>query len=222
MKINKIYFKNNFIDNYKKYNMIQNNSLYKSSEDALYLTEFIKIFISKHKLLTNYKLLDIGSGNGVIDVLLWDSFLKYYYKTFKMTCVEIQNELFKLSLQNFKKYNMQNIITAYNTDIKLFQINNTKYDIIFSNPPYYPIENTLISPNQSIALAKFEKALNLFDFLKISKVLIKKNGHLIFINIENNYNRIKYYAEKLNITKINFYKIISNKKNNFLICIVSN
>jgi tRNA1Val (adenine37-N6)-methyltransferase len=206
------------ISKYLNYNLFQKDNLYKSSEDALYLTEYLVTYLKNIKKADNYYFLDIGSGNGVIDVLLYDSYLKNNCKNIKLYSVELQKKLYALSLKNYAKFNMQHIIKVINSDIIDFEKNNhLKFDLIFSNPPYFELCKNLVSPNESIAKAKFEITLTLFDLLNVAKKLLKDNGIFIFINREENSTRIINTANELKIPFTAIKKIHVKSKIKYII-----
>jgi len=54
-------------------------------------------------------------------------------------------------------------------------------DLIFSNPPFFPKSSGRISPNQEVALAKWEISLDVGSLLRSAKKWLAKQGRLVMI-----------------------------------------
>jgi tRNA1Val (adenine37-N6)-methyltransferase len=95
------------------------------------------------------RILDIGTGTGVIALMLAQKFTKA-----QIDAVEIDTSAAKTAMGNFKN-------SVFNEQLNIFPISvetffnehpDKKYDLIISNPPFYL--NSLASPKEKKTLAK--------------------------------------------------------------------
>lgn len=94
-------------------------------------------------------ILDIGTGTGVIALMLAQRFLNA-----KIDAVEIDPISAETAQQNFNNSPFANRLNLYPTSIQDFwlQKQHQPYDLIVSNPPFYL--DTLTSPKENKTLAK--------------------------------------------------------------------
>lgn len=76
------------------------------------------------------KILDLCTGSGAIAV----SLAKYLPDT-KITAIDISNDALKIAKKNARSNNVEDQITFISSDM-FTNLNNEKFDIIVSNPPY--------------------------------------------------------------------------------------
>ena len=116
-------------------------------------------------------MLDIGSGSGILGLLLAKEF-----KKINLFQCEIQKEMVFFSNHNSKINNISN--TMFEGDFLKMDFNQ-EFDIIVSNPPFYH-KDVNKSTNENINFARYNNHLPLEDFiLKISKIIAQK-GKLFF------------------------------------------
>ena len=135
------------------------------NSDTIFLYSFIKtkgVF---------GKLLDVGSGSGVLGILLKRDFPKI-----ELVSVEIQKEFHNLTLKNSEINNIQN--QNYNIDFLKTNFIN-EFDFIVSNPPFYR-SSVIQTENLNINIARYNHHLPLEPFFqKVAKAL-KPRGYFIF------------------------------------------
>lgn len=110
---------------------------------------------------TPSNILDIGTGTGVIAMMLAQRFTNAI-----IDAVEIDEQAAATAEANFKNSPFENRLTLYANGFEQFFDEHTekKYDLIVSNPPFYI--NSLQSPGAKINLAKhaadgfFEKLIS--------------------------------------------------------------
>ena len=153
---------------YKMRKIYQDDRFFKFSLDGVLLANFVNI------KLTTKKIIDIGSGTGIIPLLL-------SLKTKnKIDAVEIQKELCDLLSKSINYNGLEDQIDIINKDIievASNQNNLNKYDIVVSNPPYFETNTTKTIKNN----AKHENLLSLEDLVLCSKRLLKNNGSLYLV-----------------------------------------
>ncbi len=144
---------------------------YRFSIDPLLLASFAKPFANDH-------ILDLGSGCGILSILL-----AYRNPEIKITGVEIQSQLYDLSKKNIIKNNMDSRIFIMKKNIRILKKNHFNYPInmIISNPPYIKVGSGRINPNDEQAIAKHEIKIKLSDLVKVSSSLLEKSGCFVLI-----------------------------------------
>jgi len=128
------------------------------SEDAYYLylraTKYIK---GRSEIATTGKVLDLGTGNGILLLMLAKDFEDMYF-----TGIEVVKDLCEIALDNLETINkyFSRII-----NYKIMQANysnleeilfDEKYEIIISNPPYFPDKTGRMCTDLIKSTSKFE------------------------------------------------------------------
>ncbi len=141
--------------------------------DSIVLADHICIGTEKEK-----KLLDIGTGTGIIPILL-----ACKYPEISITGVEIQKELSYIAQKNVTVNHMENNIRILKKDIRKTDLTNVNgsQDIIVSNPPYKKKGSGRINTNIQKAVAKHEIKLSLEELIKSVKRLLMPNGKFYMI-----------------------------------------
>ncbi len=152
----------------------QHKNGYRFNSDSMILSWFIYKILKNKKIMTA---IEVGSGSGVIPIVLSRRGLSV--KTF---CVEKQNSLFALLekniLNNGLKEHLEPVEGSF-TELSLPL--KSKYDLIYTNPPYFPLNTGRPSPSNEKANAKHEFSGSLNDFLLKSVKYLRKQGHFIFV-----------------------------------------
>ncbi|MCK9161436.1 MAG: methyltransferase [Arcobacteraceae bacterium] len=179
----------------------QNGYCYNS--DTLFLYDFILQNLQKYKN-PNGDLLDIGSGSGILGLLIAKSI-----SDFKLHQVEIQDDFCFLSSKNA----YTNKIDAILFEGDFLELDfDKKFDYIVSNPPFYH-HASIKSENNSLKIARYNTNFSLDNFIqKVSKTL-KPKGSLFFCYDVKQINDIittlsKY---KFNLEAIRFVHPNKNK-----------
>ena len=195
-----------YIESVDKYIKHGNNAL-NITDDAINLVDFIKNKIKCED--STGELLDIGSGIGTLTIMLSD-----IKKFNKFTCVEIQEEVFKLLEENIL-INKMSDVDIFNKDIKdmIKEEFRYKFRYIVSNPPYLKINSGKLPENEILKKSKFELCLNLNELLEVVDYMLMKDG--IFFLILPIY-RLKE-IEKNKKFKIRNKKEILNSKKSFVL-----
>lgn len=195
-----------YIESVDKYIKHGNNAL-NITDDAINLVDFIKNEIKCED--STGELLDIGSGIGTLTIMLSD--IKQFNK---FTCVEIQEEVFKLLEENIL-INKMSGVDIFNKDIKdmIKEEFRYKFRYIVSNPPYLKVDSGKLPENEILKKSKFEVCLNLSELLEVVDYMLMKDG--IFFLILPIY-RLKE-IEKNKKFKIKSMKNILNSKKSFVL-----
>lgn len=149
--------------------------------------------IDKHFKDKNLKVLDIGTGSGIIAIIL-----NKENKNLKITATDISKKALKVSKKNQKIH--QTDIKFINTD--LYKNIKDEFDIIISNPPYInenskQVQKQVIKNEPHLALFGGKDGLDFYrNILKDIKT-ITKNKHIIAFEIgENQGEKIEKLIKK--------------------------
>lgn len=147
--------------------VLQKKNGYRFAIDAPLLADFIRTRPSD-------EILDLGAGNGIVALLL-------SIKPFgHITAVEIQGTLADLALRNVRLNRLGNKIAVIKEDLRKFRPTK-KYDVIFSNPPYIRKTSGFLSVSVEKAVAKHELKCDIYDVMRTTGDLLKKDGRAYFI-----------------------------------------
>ena len=142
----------------------QPNSGYIYNSDTIFLYDFISSFNPRGKLL------DIGSGSGVLGLLLARD------HNITLTQCEIQERYVFLSAHNAKINKIDSFMKDGNFLDLIFE---EKYDYIVSNPPFYH-DNVIKSIDESLRISRYADNLPIEDFFKKVNSLLNPKGVFAF------------------------------------------
>lgn len=172
----------------------------KITEDPLILVEVIKKYMFENVGEKELKSLEIGAGQGIISILLSnvENFSEIH-------CVEIQEKVYNILLENIVGNRLENKLKGMNVDINF---HDDEYDIIFSNPPYMKLNSGKLPKDEILLNSKYEKNLTLDKLVENIKRLLKNYGTFFIIIPDNRLNDVlKYIYEKgLNVLSLNIKK----------------
>ena len=173
----------NLGDNLK---IIQNKALYTFTSDSVVLANFLKIKPKENAV-------EIGGGSGVISIL---ATAKNKFKKIKI--FEIQEKLQKNCEKNIKINYLSEKLELICDDIKNYRkyLEVGSQDVVFSNPPYFPVDDSLESVRKN---ARQEVFLNLKDLIKISSEMLKFGGRFYLIYPASRLCELVYECEKNDI-----------------------
>ena len=201
----------------KRLQIIQKNDGYKYGEDTILLFKLFQESLNKK----NIKLLDIGTGNGILPILLSDNeFLS------ELIGIDIQEENIERAIKALELNKIRKNIIFECMDIKEYK-NSNYFDVIISNPPYMEENGKKINENEHKAISRHEIKLTLSEFISNAKRLLKPIGSLYFIHrthilveiikaLDKNDFSIKkiifIYSTKNNKSSMVFIEAIKGKK----------
>jgi len=146
--------------------IIQNDFGYRYSIEPFLLADFAQ-------LLPGQKVLDIGTGCGIIPLLM-----VFRQPTLKVTGIEIQDAAAENAEKNISKNQME-IKIVHDDFLEWAQQEEIEsFDLIVSNPPYRKINSGRTNPDPEKAVARHELKLNLPSMLNKAQPLLKKGGHI--------------------------------------------
>ena len=158
---------------FKNLKIIQNKDGFCFGIDSVLLSDFAKN-IKKDSMV-----LDLGTGTGIIPILLCGK-----TKLKKVTGIELQEEVAKMTKKSIKLNNLEDKFNVINENIlnlnKIYE--NQTFDVIVSNPPYKKKDTGITNENEKKIISRHEISANLEDFIKISKDLLKDKGEFYMVH----------------------------------------
>lgn len=169
--------------------LIQNPNGFCFGVDAVFLSDFVKVKPGE-------TVLDLGTGNGIIPVLLS---AKTQGKHF--TGLEIQQDTADMARRSVLYNHLEERIEIVTGDIKeaanIFK--PAFFDVITSNPPYMLAEHGLRNADDAKAVARHEILCTLDDILRESMKLLQDKGRFYMVHRPFRLTEI--------LIKMNYYKI---------------
>jgi len=172
----------------------QNGYCYNSDTHILF--QFICESLKKFKNI-NGQLLDIGSGSGILGLLV----AREYGKLSLNQC-EIQEQFQFLSCKNAATNDL--LANLYKGN--LFEIEFDKqFDIVVSNPPFYH-SSVVKSENENIKIARYNDSMPLEEFISKTSMILRDSGKFIFCYDVKQIDKIMIFLKKykLNIETMKF------------------
>ena len=144
--------------------LYQSPNGYCYNSDSIFLYDFARCY------KINGSVLDIGTGVGVLALLLAKDFKADFW------AIEKQEQMYFYAKKNFEINKKKiNLILG---DFKEYKF-NMQFDFIISNPPFYKVDKNQ-SPNISKNIARYEHHLPLNILIAKSAKLLKPRGYFIF------------------------------------------
>ena len=141
-----------------------------------------------------FKALDIGSGTGIISLMLCQRNLNL-----ELDSVELSPSAIMDAKINIENCNWSNRIKLFHQDLKDFHP-DSNYDLIVSNPPYF--KKSLKPSNSERSKARHQNDLKLEDILKFSNQNLTKDGTLNIILPFEQKKEAKEFAKKYELKSI--------------------
>lgn len=201
----------NYLLNYDNMYIIQDTDMFNFSLDSVLLPNFVTINKKTKKIL------DIGSGNAPIPLILST------LTDAQIMAVEIQKDVYKLGKESIKINKLENRIDFINADInELYkEIDTETFDVITCNPPYFKVnESSNLNDSEYKTIARHEIKLDLEKLFKIAKKLLKNKGNIAIVHRPERLSDIVSEMKKNNIEpkRIQFvYPSINSEANILLI-----
>ncbi|MCF7857912.1 MAG: methyltransferase [Candidatus Cloacimonetes bacterium] len=169
--------------------------------DTAFIVKTIRDQVIKEELT----MLELGSGNGIISIML-----AHYNPKWEIEGIEIQKHLVELSRDNAKLTDTMPVFME--ADLREYRPPE-KYDLIVSNPPYFPSRKGRSSPNKERAISRHEITCKMPDVLENIKYNLKKTGSAFILYPSVRWKDIKIYAKKVDLKpKKKFFLKRENKE----------
>lgn len=156
----------------KGYQIIQNPSKFCFGMDAVLLSNFAKVKKGE-------KVLDIGTGTGIIPILLEAKTEGEHF-----TGLEIQEESADMARRSVAYNHLEDKINIVTGDVKeaVNQFGSVFFDVITTNPPYMIGAHGLQNKDSAKAIARHEVLCDLDDILRASAKLLRPGGRFYMVH----------------------------------------
>ena len=151
---------------FKQFEIFQDKTAMKIGTDGVLLGAWAKVNNTRH-------ILDIGTGTGVVALMLAQRFPKS-----KIDAVEIEEEAFNQAKFNFNSSKWKGNFNVFHCALQSFNPDK-KYDLIVSNPPFF--EEKVLPKTHSRQLARYEAHLKPEGIFLFSSKYLIINGLLNLI-----------------------------------------
>ena len=147
----------------------QGENGYRYSTEPFLLSAFVR-------LENAFRVLDIGTGCGVIPLLL----LKRQ-PAMNILAIEIQYSLYETAIKNVAFNGLCDKIDVHCGDFVGLAsgLDKETFDLIVSNPPYRKINTGRLNPDSAKAIARHELTLNLSALIENGFPLLKAGGNMV-------------------------------------------
>jgi tRNA1Val (adenine37-N6)-methyltransferase len=151
--------------------IIQKKEGYRFSIDAILLAHFAS-YISADSII------DLGTGSGIIPLILAK-------RTSAPTIVgvEVQEAMADMAERTIKLNGFADRVSILHEDLRSLRsrFDASSFDMVVSNPPYYPIDEGRINPDEEKAIARHEIMAKAEDVTGISHHLVRPSGLVVII-----------------------------------------
>lgn len=146
---------------------------YRYGEESLALADFCRVEKGQ-------RVAELGSGVGVISLII-----AVRDAPAQVVAVEIQDSLHRIALLNVDKNNLGGVVCCVNDDYRRFACaNRAAFDVVLSNPPFYPAGSGRLSAHSQRAAARHELHGSLGDLISSAHLMLKPKGRLVLICLQ--------------------------------------
>ena len=157
---------------FKQFTVHQDRCAMKVTTDACLFGAWVAHFLENGSLTASQKLLDIGTGSGLLSLMIAQK------TTINIDAVEIDEGAFQQAIENTGHSTWASRIKLIHGDARTFPFPG-EYDIIVSNPPFY--EKELKSGDDSRNLAHHGDMLTMEDLISIIVERLHANGRYFLL-----------------------------------------
>ena len=170
--------------------IIQDDQYFCMALDAVLLADFVKV-------RARDKVVDLGTGNGAIPLLLWAKEQRAEY-----TGLEIMPNVLKLALQNAELNGLADKIKYIEGDIKNSSefLGRGQYSLVVTNPPYAELGRGRVCESAEKAAARTEIYCDLEDVVREGAALLNSGGRFCIVHRPARLGDLMYLMGKYEIT----------------------
>lgn len=187
---------------FKQFYLAQNNCAMKVGTDGVLLGSWADINQCKN-------ILDVGTGTGLIALMLKQRSQKLNITDVNISALEIDDAAFLQATENFNNSPWKNI-DIYHADFNGFKL-DSKFDLVVSNPPYFV--NSLKGPDESRNTARHTCSLSFKTLIQQFCHLTHEHGRLALVLPSDALDEIKLLVKEFNLymSKLVFVYTKKNK-----------
>ena len=156
---------------FKGLKLIQNPKMFCFGTDSVLLADFVQ-------LRNGDSVVDLGTGNGIIPVLLAGR-----GKKVRITGIEIQPEVAELARRNMRLNGLEQTTEILTGDVREVRTVFSGYaTVAVCNPPYEKLGSGRISGSEAHRIARHEVMCTLKDIVKSAAELLQTGGRFFLIH----------------------------------------
>ena len=196
----------------KDLKIIQRNDFQNFTLDSVLISDFVKINRKTKKIL------DIGTGCGIISILLAKR------SKAKITGIELLETMAEIAKENVKNNGFYEQISIVNEDIKNYKkiFSQAQFDAIVTNPPYFEFKGDFSQINdlEQLACARHNVNLTVEEIIKISAYLLKNMGSFSMVFRSERLIEILELLKKYNLEPKRIKNCYTKWNENSKICMI--
>jgi len=208
---------------FKKFDVAQDRCAMKIGTDGVLLGALAigKCQMSKDKgqrskdkgQLSTFNCLDIGTGTGLVALMIAQQLSEAGVKDFHIDAVEIDPEAAQQAKENVAASPWSEQITVHAMALDVFvdtvkgQMAKDKYQLIVSNPPFY--NATLKPEDEARAVARHKDSLPVKQIMTCAKEMLSDQGRLVLIHPMNYDQEVMTEAVLTGLTPIRIVNILT-------------
>ncbi len=177
---------------FKQFTINQDKAAFKVGTDGVLLGAYAKVSDAK-------SILDIGTGTGLIAIM------SAQRSDARITAIEPDQDSCFQASENVSQCRWSDRIEVLNTSLQEYNVGNTKFDLIVSNPPYFA--DSLKNPDPRKSSVRHNDTLSFDDLLKGVSDMIADNGLFQVILPYAEGNVLIAYAQASGLYCVNILKI---------------
>ena len=158
---------------YKGLKIIQNKDGFCFGVDSVLLSDYAK------KIKKNATVLDIGTGTGIISILLCKK-----TNLSKIYGIEIQEDVADMAKRSSELNGLENKFEVININIKdvFTKIEPHSCDVVVTNPPYKKVDTGVKSTDKKQLISRHEVECTLEDIISASSKLLNDLGEFYMVH----------------------------------------
>lgn len=150
----------------------------KVGTDGVLLGAWCPLGVDEATRQGEYKILDIGTGSGLIALMLAQRATSIDDTPIVIDTIDIDAGAAEQAKFNFEQSPWSKLLRIYQSSLQEWQ-SEKEYDLIVSNPPYF--QSSLKNPDAQRATARHTDSLSYSELIKHAGRLLKNNGMLALV-----------------------------------------
>lgn len=163
---------------FKQFTVWHDRCAMKVGTDGVLLGAWCPLGVDEATRQGEYKILDIGTGSGLIALMLAQRATSIDDTPIVIDTIDIDAGAAEQAKFNFEQSPWSKLLRIYQSSLQEWQ-SEKEYDLIVSNPPYF--QSSLKNPDAQRATARHTDSLSYSELIKHSGRLLKDNGMLALV-----------------------------------------
>lgn len=157
------------------YQLIQDEKRFCFGIDAVLLASFAK-------MKKGEKALDLGTGTGVIPLLMHAR-----HRDCRFTGLEIQRDSADMAARSVQYNHLEDQVKIVEGDIRKITeyFPRSSFDVVTGNPPYMAGTHGLKNPSEALAIARHEVCVTLEEFTAAAAMMLGDKGRFYMVHRPN-------------------------------------